>query len=277
MTSRAGEKYSDPWDCCGWGRLWETKTNTPLIATKGKRKSYSLDKPKGNSFVPGISSAVLKLLNTTQRLSREGQQQNERNKKGEGRWEKKTTGGRWMEEREMWEVTKKVARVSQGVLWSQKPSKGWKAAGKSNFYTDCYICCKEARLTQSNSMTLRTNQWPFLGFHFQSSNTMWFLIMLKSSPINQEEPLKTQELLVAGLSYSTIQKLTKQVSQQVGGWQKWTNISQQISKTHPQGVRPWWNLWQNIVGLGYKNSPGAFRFVRRLLQPIRRLYFLLPG
>ena len=57
-----------------------------------------------------------------------------------------------------------------------------------------------------------------------SRQEYWSGLPLPSRPINQEEPLKTQELLVAGLSYSTIQKLTKQVSQQVGGWQTWTNI-----------------------------------------------------
>ena len=122
-----GEKYSNPWDCCGWGRLWETRTNTPLIATKGKRKSYSLDKPKGNSFVSGISSAVLKLLNTIQRLSREGQQQqNERNKKGEGRWEKKTTGGRWMEEEKCGKSQRRWPGWAKAFFDHRNLQKGWK-------------------------------------------------------------------------------------------------------------------------------------------------------
>lgn len=66
---------------------------------------------------------------------------------------------------------------------------------------------------------------------------MWFLIMLKSSLINQTARLTNQELLVAGLSYSIWARDTEMyhASHSAGMRMtyKQTNFSQQIPKTHP--------------------------------------------
>lgn len=173
--------------------LEKPKQTFPTIATK--QKAALLFIQKGNWLVPRIPYAILKLMNTTPRdFSREEHQKTKTKKskqtkppkpertgrekpsetdlKVEGRWGKEKGN---MQSHRVWpEWTKNFFEYGNLQKLKSIQLGEWKKKAKATYSLFTHVERKQGLVSQSDSVTLRTNQWPFLGFHFQSSNEMWF-------------------------------------------------------------------------------------------------------